>query len=718
VRCCIYIQPCGIIVRMNVLASKTTFGSGLNPAQLQAATFGACAPDGAKHGNDAGPLLIIAGAGTGKTNTLAHRVAFLLLQRVAPERIALLTFTRRVAQEMLQRAERIAHAALRESPRSSAFHPNATRMLWSGTFHSIGNRLLREYAHVLGLDPSFSVIDRGDSADLIDLKRHELGFTKLPKRFPRKDTCLAIYSHRVNTRGTLAESLDSHYPWCAEWRDELTRLFRAYVQAKQAQQLLDYDDLLLYWHLLTQDPSVAGHLGERFEHVLVDEYQDTNTLQAEILLAMKPDGAGLCVVGDDAQAIYSFRAAAVENILEFPARFTPPAQIVTLDRNYRSLQPILDAANALMSESTRQYQKRLHSEQPSAQKPWYVTVEDDRNQCLYVVEQVLDKREQGTPLKQQAVLMRSAHHSDVLEIELVRRNIPYVKYGGLKFLEAAHVKDVLALLRFIDNPRNRLAGFRALQLLPGIGPAIADRCLNALEEAAFALRSLANVRVPAAAEHDWQALVQLLGDLHDMREWPGQMTRVRQWYEPHLERLYDAAHVRRGDLEQLDMIAAQSPSRERFITELTLDPPQVTGDEAGPPLQDEDYLILSTVHSAKGQEWDSVFVLNVNDGSFPNEFAAGKPALVEEERRLLYVAMTRAKRDLHLVAPLRFYVTQQSRWGDKHVYGARSRFLTEPVLAAFESRVWPTERERAVGPPVGDTVRIDAAARLLDMWNN
>ncbi|HTK98453.1 MAG TPA: ATP-dependent helicase, partial [Pseudomonadales bacterium] len=581
-------------------AEASPFGHGLNPAQLRAATFCQQSHDDtvATRGAPAGPLLIVAGAGTGKTNTLAHRVAFLLLQRVAPERIALLTFTRRAAREMLQRAERIAHAALRESPRS-AFHPNATRMMWSGTFHSIGNRLLREYAHVLGLDASFSVIDRGDSADLIDLKRQELGFAKKTKRFPKKDTCIAIYSHRVNTRCTLAQSLEENYPWCAAWGDELTQLFRAYVQAKQAQQLLDYDDLLLYWHLLTQESSVAAHLGARFEHVLVDEYQDTNTLQAEILLAMKPDGTGLCVVGDDAQAIYSFRAAAVENILEFPTRFSPPAQIITLERNYRSLQPILDAANVLMSEGTRQYQKRLHSEQPSAQKPWYVTVEDDRNQSLYVVEQVLEKREQGTPLKQQAVLMRSAHHSDVLEVELVRRNIPYVKYGGLKFLEAAHVKDVLALLRWIDNPRNRLAGFRTLQLLPGIGPAIADRCLNALENAGFALQSLASFRVPAASEHDWQALVQLLNELHSAQEWVGQMTRVRQWYEPHLHRLYEAAHVRQGDLEQLELIAMQSASRERFVTELTLDPPQASGDESGPPLQDEDYLILSTVHSAK-----------------------------------------------------------------------------------------------------------------------
>ena len=396
---------------------------------------------------------------------------------------------------------------------------------------------------------------------------------------------------------------------------------------------------------------------------------------------------GLCVVGDDAQAIYSFRAASVENILEFPTRFAPPAQIVTLDRNYRSNQPILDAANALMAEAARQYQKRLRSEQPSSQKPWYVTVEDERHQALYVVEQVLEKREQGTALRHQAVLMRSAHHSDALEVELVRRNIPYVKYGGLKFLEAAHVKDVLALLRWIDNPRNRLAGFRTLQLLPGIGPATADRCLAALEAAGFALASLAAVRVPDAAEHDWQALVALVTELHGAQEWAGQMTRVRQWYEPHLQRLYDAAHVRLAISSSSSLLAMQSPSRERFVTELTLDPPQATGDEAGPPHMDEDYLILSTVHSAKGQEWDSVYVLHVTDGSFPSEFAAGSPAQIEEERRLLYVAMTRAKHDLQLIAPLRFYVTQQRRWGEKHLYGARSRFLTPPVLAAFESRV-------------------------------
>ena len=463
---------------------------------------------------------------------------------------------------------------------------------------------------------------------------------------------------------------------------------------------------------------MARAIGDRFEHLLVDEYQDTNTLQAEILLAMKPTGAGLCVVGDDAQAIYSFRAASVENILAFPAHFTPAASIVTLDQNYRSVQPILDSANALMAESTRQYQKRLHSDKASAQKPQYITVEDDRNQALYIVEQILAKREQGIALKQQAILMRSSHHSDLLELDLIRRNIPYVKYGGLKFLEAAHVKDVLALLRWIDNPRNRLAGFRTLQLLPGVGPATADKCLQQFEAAGYAVHALAEFRAPVAAEQDWATLVQLVTDLNGAQTWAGQMQRVRAWYEPHLQRLYDAAHVRTGDIEQLERLAGQYSSRERFITELTLDPPQASGDQAGPPLLDEDYLILSTVHSSKGQEWDSVYVLNVADGSFPNEFAAGKPAQVEEERRLLYVAMTRAKNDLQLIAPLKYYITQQRKWGEKHVYGARSRFLTEGVLKTFAASAWPVGEHGPGAVHARSDVRIDAAARMRGMWDS
>src|SRR5690606_30315702 len=604
---------------------------------------------------------------------------------VAPERILLLTFTRRAAHEMLRPAEHIDPEAVRTATRA-AVAPDAARALWAGTYHSIGNRLLLEYARVLGPAPPFSVPDRGNAADLLDLVRQELGLAKKDKRFRRKDTCLAIYSHRVNAAQPLARTLEDSFPWCSEWADELTRLFRRYVEVKQSQHVLDYDDLLLYWKLLVDEPRIARELGDRFDHVLIDEYQDTNALQAEIVHAMKPNGAGVCVVGDDAQAIYSFRAAAVENILRFPQRFTPPAEVVKLERNYRSIQPILDAANALMHGAQRQYRKALRSDRPSNRKPSYVTVENDRGQALYVVEHVLAAREEGVPLRRQAVLMRSSHHRDAPELELVRRNIPYVKYGGLKFLEAAHVKDVLAVLRWADNPRNRLAGFRTLQLLPGVGPANADRCLKVFEASGYSWSVLREYRRPASASAEWTSLVALLDSLLAASEWAGQLGLVRRWYEPQLGRLYDAPDVRAADIEQLDRLSVQYPSRERFVTELTLDPPQASGDRAGDPLLDEDYLILSTVHSAKGQEWDSVYVLNVADGNFPNEHATGRQDLIEEERRLLYVAMTRAKQDLRLIVPLKYYVTQQAKTGDAHVYGARSRFMTPALLERFEQK--------------------------------
>ncbi len=637
-------------------------------------------------------LLIIAGAGTGKTNTLAHRVAHLVLEGVAPEAILLLTFTRRAAAEMTRRAQRIVGEVRKE-----------IRLPWSGTFHSIANRLIRRHASRVGLEPAFSVLDRGDAADLMDVVRHEQGLSKTEKRFPRKDTCLAIYSHRVNTRAPLAATLEAAFPWCAEWEAELKRLFAAYVERKLASQALDYDDLLLYWHAMMQDAALAHEIGSRFAHVLVDEYQDTNLVQAEILRALRPAGEGLTVVGDDAQAIYSFRAATVENILAFEHQYG--AAVVRLEENYRSTQAVLDAANALMGESAMGYGKTLQSKRGAGAKPRYVTLLDDAAQARYVVERVLEAREAGTFLRRQAVLFRSSHHSDVLELELVRRNIPYVKHGGLKFLEAAHVKDLLALLRWADNPKNRIAAFRALQLQEGVGPGTAARTFEKFEAAAFAWSGLRTA----------QGLVELMAFLGDPRTpWPGQVRRAREWYAPILERLYDAAQVRAGDLEQLERIAAGFETRERFLTELALDPPAATSDLAGEPHRDEDYLVLSTVHSAKGQEWDAVFVLNVADGNFPNEHATGRPELVEEERRLLYVAMTRAKTDLHLIAPLKYYVTQQSRMGDRHVYGARSRFLTEAVMACLDAVTYGETEGGEVNAPTKASV--DVAGKLRGMW--
>ncbi len=426
------------------------------------------------HGEDDGlgaPLLIIAGAGTGKTNTLAHRVAHLVVRGADPGRILLLTFSRRAAEEMTRRARRIVAKALGTTSGVDL----AATLPWAGTFHSVGARLLREYAPSVGLDPGFTLHDREDSSDLMNLVRHELGFSAKARRFPLKGTCLAIYSAVVNTARPLDAVLQGSFPWCREWESDLKSLFLAYVEAKQAQQVLDYDDLLLYWSHMMEVPELARALGEGFDYVLVDEYQDTNRLQASILLALKPDGRGLTVVGDDAQAIYAFRGATVENILDFPSHFEQPARQVTLERNYRSTQPILVAANAVMELAREGYAKRLHSERVSERQPRLVTVRDEAEQAGYVVEQTLARREAGTKLKHQAVLFRASHHSARLEVELSRRRIPFVKFGGLKFLEAAHVKDVLALLRWSRNLRDRVSGFRAIQLLAGLGPKTAGQ---------------------------------------------------------------------------------------------------------------------------------------------------------------------------------------------------------------------------------------------------
>ncbi len=686
----------------------------LNTAQRRAAEYGGHT---AKRGFRAGPLLVIAGAGTGKTMTLAHRVAHLVISGVSPERILLLTFTRRAAQEMTRRVESIVRAStevLQSQPLPSGGLP------WSGTFHSIANRLLRRYAHNLGLDPGFSVLDRGDAADIMDVVRHEQRLTSTHRRFPKKDTCLAIYSRCVNTQKSLGETLDESYPWCSDWADELAELFRHYVLRKQHSQALDYDDLLLYWSHLVAEQEFADEIGSWFDHVLVDEYQDTNLVQAEILNALKPDGDGMTVVGDDAQSIYSFRAAAVENILGFPDQYMPSAQVITLEQNYRSTQPILDSANCLIAESERQYRKNLFSNRREGGRPGYVTVEDGDAEAEYVVSEILKNREKGMELKEQAVLFRGSHHSDRLEIELIRRNIPYVKYGGLKFLEAAHVKDLLSVLKWAENPKNEVAAFRVLKLLPGMGPANASRCFQHMAIADYAVSALRLFRPPAAAATNWAAFCDMLDALSgaefDDNGWQTQVTQVRHWYQPHLERLYDGLDTREADLEQLEQISGRYPTRERFLTELTLDPPSAAGDLAGDPLLDEDYLILSTVHSAKGQEWESVFVLNVSDGNFPSEFATGKPEMIEEERRLLYVAMTRAKQSLSLVAPLRYHVTQQRRDGDKHVYGARSRFMSERLLATLDKDFRGRPETASGGLRTRSDRRIDVNARMREMW--
>jgi len=658
-----------------------------------------------------GPLLVIAGAGSGKTSTLAHRVAALLAGGADPRAMLLLTFSRRAAVEMTRRVERIVAAMARSQAMQAA-----PSLIWAGTFHAIGARLLREYAPRIGLAPEFTIHDREDSADLMNLLRHELGLSATEKRFPHKASCLAIYSRTINTEQPLAAVLAENFPWCAAWEGELKRLFAAYVEAKQRQGVLDYDDLLACWAAMMGEQTLAAELGARFAHVLVDEYQDTNGLQATVLRRLKPEGSGLTVVGDDAQAIYSFRGATVRNILDFPCQFAPAAAVVTLERNYRSTQPILEAANAVIGLAKERFTKNLYSERKSAGRPVLVSVADEAAQARCVADEVLARREEGLALKSQAVLFRTSQHSLQLELELTRRNVPFVKYGGLKFLDAAHVKDLLACLRWAENPRDRVAGFRVLLLLPGVGPKTAARTLDAVTAAQDAAAALAACAAPAACAEVWRELAALFGALRSRSAgWPTELALLRRWYEPVLQRLHDNAEARAADLAALERIAGTYPSRERFLTELTLDPPDAASDESGPPLRDDDYLVLSTIHSAKGQEWGAVYLLNAVDGCIPSDLATGTTAEIEEERRLLYVAMTRARDQLQVLVPQRFYVHQQAAGGDRHVYGSRTRFIPPRVAALFESRTWPQARgqEAPVAAP-GPT--IDVAGLMRERW--
>lgn len=680
----------------------------LNPAQRTAAT----------HGD--GPLLVVAGAGTGKTITLAGRVAHLVERGVPPERILLLTFTRRAAAEMIRRGGEMTGS-------------QTLAQVWGGTFHAVANRLLRIYGQALGIAPQFTVMDQGDAADFMNLLRSELGLTKKERRFPKKDTLVSIYSRTVNAGEKLSETLARHFPWCRDDGDDIREIFELYVQRKRRQNVLDYDDLLLYWRALCGCPAVGERVGDRFEHVLVDEYQDTNALQAEILLGMRRRCKNIMVVGDDAQSIYSFRAATVRNILDFPTVFAEAA-VVTLEQNYRSTQPILDASNAVMSYATERFTKELWSERPSEQKPILTYCMDEAEQCTAVCENILHHREEGTALHKQAVLFRASHHSDQLEVELTRRNIPFHKYGGLKFIETAHIKDMLALLRILENPHDQISWYRILLLLDGIGPKTAGRLLAELGVAAgpddntSPLRRLAHdpPQVPPAACEHFERLRQVLSDLAATAATPTgddaphgaadtvplatQVERLHDFYEPIFHRVYDHSTVRLRDLEQLQQIAAGYKSRRRFLTDLTLDPPTATSDLAGPPHLDEEYLILSTMHSAKGCEWDVVHVIHAADGMIPSDMAVSDDAGVEEERRLFYVAMTRAKHMLYVYFPLRYYHRRHAQ-GDRHGFAQLTRFITDAVRDLFEERTVQHEMIDGERPQPGP-----AGTHQTDQW--
>ena len=651
--------------------------------------------------HDEGSLLVVAGAGSGKTRTLASRVARLIDDGASPERILLLTFTRRAAAEMLRRA-------------GGMVDRQATGRVWGGTFHAIANRLLRRHAAAVGLHDGFTVLDQVDAAGLFGLIRAEAGFAEGKSRFPRKETITAIYSRAVNAQEKLSTVLDERFPWCGDHGDELKEIFRQYTARKRRHNVVDFDDLLLYWRALLESPQ-GDAVRSLFDHVLVDEYQDTNRIQADILRLLAADHGNVTVVGDDAQAIYSFRAASVANMLDFPDTF-PGTTVVRLEQNYRSTPEILAAANSVMSEAPGTFPKLLRPTRAAGAMPVLVTCVDEAAQADYVCDRVLEMRELGVPLRDQAVLFRSGHHSDGLEIELSRRKIPYHKFGGLRFLEAAHVKDLMAMLRILDNPRDELAWHRVLQLIPGVGPATARRIMDDLSSSNESpVQRFCNGSFTVAAEAR-SYLIELQDALNDCRRDvdPGvQIERLIPFARAIIERNYDDATVRVADLSQLRDIAAGYRDRSRFLAEVTLDPPHSTVD-VGPPELDDDYLILSTIHSAKGGEWPVVYVIHAADGNIPSDMALNEPGGVDEERRLLYVALTRAKDHLAVTFPQRFY---HRRFGGdgRHSYAVPSRFLDvaadrfDPVVAGVP------EEEGGQAPHIHgrDTV----AAALNALWD-
>jgi ATP-dependent DNA helicase UvrD/PcrA len=697
--------------------SSQDLAATLNPEQAAAATFGD------------GPLLIVAGAGTGKTRTLVYRVAHLIDRGVSPDRILLLTFTRRAAQEMLSRAERLVGSA--------------SRRVHGGTFHATAHRLLRRYGAQAGLAPDFTIMDQGDAEDLMQLSRAQLGLGDPKKRFPKKETLHYVYSRHVNTEIPITEILREEFSRFADFEHDILRLFADYTRRKAERNLVDYDDLLLFWCALMEEQptdegrgaiddgatknaeyrvpsaeSLARRIRGLYDHVLVDEYQDTNVLQARILKLLCRDHANITVVGDDAQSVYSFRGASFRNILEFPEQF-PGTTLLALEQNYRSTQPILDVTNALISRATERYTKNLWTHREGGERPWLVTTQDEQQQTRFVVERILELHEEGIPLREMAVLFRAGYMSADLEIELMNRKIPFEKWGGLKFLEAAHVKDVLAFLRVLENPRDEVSWYRLLLLLPGIGDTTARSAIDTMSKADWSLDAFRDFAAPSRARQAHGRLVEMLEQLRlrpsEEGEVGADIARVRLLYDDILRERYDRVEPRLADLEQLQVIAGGYPSRGAFLSAIALEPPQATQDLAAGSADDEqDALILSTAHSAKGKEWDAVFLIWAVDGWFPMSRALNDEDEMEEERRLMYVAMTRARDHLAVTYPLNTYT---SRRGADYSIDQMSRFIDRGVRELMERVVPKFGDEAAPTAPNDAPAKMDLRAILRKRFN-
>ena len=626
---------------------RLDYAKELNPAQLEAVR------------TLWGPVLVIAGAGSGKTRTLVYRVVRLVEEGVPPEKILLLTFTRKAAREMLRRA--------------ALLLDEKCERVSGGTFHSLAHLMLRQYGHLVGYSRQFTILDRGDAEDAINLLRTALGLSERKRRFPKKETIASIFSKAINKRLSLEEVVTEEYPHFLDDLEDLARLFEHYVRYKQEHQLMDYDDLLVNWYrVLKAFPEVRREMARRFEFIMVDEYQDTNALQAEIVRFMAEEHGNVMVVGDDSQSIYAFRGANFKNILEFPKLF-PGAKIIKLEENYRSRQPILDLANAVIEHAKEKYTKCLFTRREGGQRPRLYKARDEADQSRFIADRILELREEGVPLQEMAILFRSAYHSFDLELELAKRNIPFVKHGGLKLIETAHIKDIVAHLRLLLNPYDMLAWNRVLLLIEGIGPKTSKRIMEALRSEPDPLAAVGRFPARPSYAKGLGALAELLARLRAEEIPEEQLALLYDYYEPIFTRVYYDDHPKRAkDLQQLLAIANKYSRLEDFLADLALEPPEASVAEVEALENEDEKLVLSTVHSAKGLEWHTVFVISLAEGRFPSSYAVGREEDVEEERRLFYVAVTRAKENLFLTYPATFYVP-----GEGRVFSKPSRFLEE-----------------------------------------
>jgi DNA helicase-2/ATP-dependent DNA helicase PcrA len=661
-----------ILKKPNLPSSRPSgldYRKELNDAQYQAAT------------TVEGPLLIIAGAGTGKTRTLVYRVAHLIDIGVDPRSILLLTFTRRAAEEMLRRA--------------SLLIDNRCDQVAGGTFHSFANLVLREFGRRIDLSPSFTIMDRPDSEDAIQLLRTEMGLNYKDRRFPRKQTVAEIFSMSLNKQTAIADLLEREYPHLCDSLDDLLQLYERYADYKRTKALLDYDDLLTKLRdLLADHENVRQRLSNLYQFIMVDEYQDTNQLQAQIIRLLAATHSNVAVVGDDAQSIYSFRGANFRNIMDFPQAF-PGTRVIKLEENYRSTQPILSLTNQIIQRARERYDKRLFTRKRDGELPVLVQAESEQIQSRFVCQKILELREEGVPLWDMAVLFRSSFHSFDLELELARHNIPFIKRGGFQFMETTHIKDLLAHLRIVANPQDAISWNRVLLLLEGVGPQMSQKITQWLLQGSQPLERLRTFQAKEKIAQGLKTLAQVLQYASEAERPAEQTHYLMQYYTPVLKRNHPEDHPKRlRDLEHFQGITDRYRSLERLLADMALEPPSdsVAGVLAVDP--EEGPVILSTIHSAKGLEWHSVFIIWALEGRFPSFYNINTDEEIEEERRLLYVAATRAKENLFISYPIKIFDR-----GLRMVLSRPSQFidgisedLLEPMTIVDEERNWDWEQ--------------------------